>query len=294
MQDEEIKTKYQNLLKLVGEKTNQKGKSLRYYYTYFNQIQKEKEAFILDILLSFLFINNAIYIKNKKYLIFYSKFLDTSKRILEEDYKEEEPKIIINSAELKTLGKDKELILQYIKLSSLYEKESLKLFFYFLNQNFTLLNLRFLNFNKKEDLTNINKLKKVYHEMKSYKVNKKEEKNFVIKITTEDRNENVEKINKEQNNNINKKIRGNNQKINYTKNNNEFNKSKNIISPKYNISTLSRDNGKLYINKINNNITNNKKGEIIVIIFIMIIIIFKNYYFSFFIICDIIINFVNI
>jgi len=173
MNDELVNTKYQHLLTLLGEKANKKGKSLQFYYKYAKNHKNEKQVYILDILLSFPFENNRINIKNKNYLIFFSKFLDISKRILEDDYKEDEPIIIINSEDLKKLGKDKELILQYIKLSSLYEEESLKLFFYFLYQNITLLNLSFFQFTKKNDLIDNNKLKIVYDLTKPYKKNEK-------------------------------------------------------------------------------------------------------------------------
>ena len=200
MEKESINAKFKNIISLFEEKLNKKGNSLRYYYGKIKNRNNEKESYIMDILILFPLINNQIDIKNMNYLIFYSKFLDISKRILENEYIEPEPKIIINSEDLKNVGKDKELILEYLKLSLLYEEESLKIFFNFLNSNFNLLNFRFPSLNKKEDLTDINKLRKVYKEMKSDETNENILKDFHIKIIIEDEERNDVKKLKEQKN----------------------------------------------------------------------------------------------
>ena len=200
MEKETINAKLKNIITLFETKLNKKGNSLRYYYSKIKNRNNEKESYIMDILILFPLKNNQIDIKNMNYLIFYSKFLDISKRILENEYIEPEPKIIINSEDLKNVGKDKELILEYLKLSLLYEEESLKIFFNFLNNNFNLLNFRFPSLNKKEDLTDINKLRKVYKEMKSDETNENILKDFHIKIIIEDEEINDVKKLKEQKN----------------------------------------------------------------------------------------------
>ena len=68
---------------------------------------------------------------------------------------------------MQNLGKDKELILQYLKISLLFERENstLECFFHFLNKNFHSISSFFLPyFHNIDDLTNINELNKAYNE----------------------------------------------------------------------------------------------------------------------------------
>jgi len=184
--DEELNAKFNNLMLLFEEKTKKKGKSLQFYYKNAIKNKNEKQAYIIDILNSFPLIKNQIHIKNKNYQVFYSKFLDISKQIIEDDNNQVRPEIIIKLEDLKKLGKDKDLILQYIKIALFYDEESLKILFYFLNQNFTSLNSIYFHFNKRDDITNIDGLKKSFNDAKIYKTHEKKDINFQIKIILED------------------------------------------------------------------------------------------------------------
>ena len=153
-------------------------------------------------------INKQIKAKNENFLIFYLKFLDVSIKALEENCDKDKIEMTINLDDLETCGKDKDLIKQYIKLSSLYDAQSTKIYFYFLNGEFTLLKTVFEYLDKMSDLLDLNALEKLYKKEKLYKENRpdeliqiEEEENitktlkFKIKINLrEDINEEKEKL----------------------------------------------------------------------------------------------------
>ena len=118
--------------------------------------------------------------------IFYSKFLDISHKIIA-DGEAIKPEIIITEDDLEKQGKNKDIVLLYIKISLLFQGESLQILFNFLNQNYTSLNTRFFIFRNKSDFTNINILQQVYNNIKFNKTNNKKD-NFEIKIILEDAN----------------------------------------------------------------------------------------------------------
>ena len=184
--DVELNIKFSNLMQSIEEKTKRKDKSLQFYFNNAVKNKNEKQIYIFNILNSFPLFQKQIYIKNKNYQIFYSKFLDISKQIIEDDNNKIKPEIIIYQEDIKKLGKDKELILLYIKISLFYEENALKILFHFLNQNFISLNNIFFHFIKKDDITNIDKLKKVFNNAKICKPNLKRDSNFRIKIMIED------------------------------------------------------------------------------------------------------------
>ena len=72
--------------------------------------KNHKQAYIIDILNLFPITNNKIYIKNQNFKVIYSKFLDISFKILEDDTNSVEPTIIINQKDIEEFGNDKELI----------------------------------------------------------------------------------------------------------------------------------------------------------------------------------------
>ena len=159
-----INKKIKCLLEVLNSIKNVKNKIFRMYHLKIDFKNKNKQ-YIMDILNSIIDTNNKITIKNKNFEIFYEKLLDMSIQILkDEDYKGE-PEIIINSKDLEKLGKDQGLIKLYIKLSLLFEEESLKILFHLLNHNkFSASSYFTVDFYKDEDFINIKLLNKAYDE----------------------------------------------------------------------------------------------------------------------------------
>ena len=163
-----IKIQLNNILNIIEKKENIKRNKQnpidlkKYFYQIKISKINSKQQYIIDILKILSYSNNQINITNKNHQIFFLKFLENSIKILENKLCEDSPGIIINSKDLEILGKDKDLILQYIELSLLYENEALKLFFCFLNKNIDLLRFKFLEIKDSDDITNINQLQKIY------------------------------------------------------------------------------------------------------------------------------------
>ena len=189
-----IKTQFQNIINVIEKKLNIKRDDkgpidlMKYYYHIEKSNINSKQKYIINILKIFSYSNGQINFINKNYQIFYLKFLENSIKILEDKYCEDSPGIIINSKDLETLGKDKDLILNYIELSLLYENEALKLFFCFLNKKMDSLKFKFLEIEDSDDITNINQLQKIYQltlrmlkdSMKNKKINNPNKKQIII------------------------------------------------------------------------------------------------------------------
>ena len=189
-----IKKQFQNIINVIEKKLNIKRDDkgpidlMKYYYHIEKSNINSKQKYIINILKIFSYSNGQINFINKNYQIFYLKFLENSIKILEDKYCEDSPGIIINSKDLETLGKDKDLILNYIELSLLYENEALKLFFCFLNKKMDSLKFKFLEIEDSDDITNINQLQKIYQltlrmlkdSMKNKKINNPNKKQIII------------------------------------------------------------------------------------------------------------------
>ena len=163
-----IKIQFQNILNIMEKKGNIKRKKeepidlKKFFYQMKISNINSNQQYIIDILKILSYSNNQINLINKNHQIFYLKFLENSIKILENKFGEDSLGITINSKDLETLGKDKDLILKYIELSLLYENEALKLFFCFLNKNIDLLKYKYLEIEDSDDITNINQLQKIY------------------------------------------------------------------------------------------------------------------------------------
>ena len=187
MKDKELNDKYKDLLQLYNKKSNTKFKRLKSIYKNASENKNEKQKYIFNILLSFNITNNEIIIENQAYKIFFSKFLDISKKIIE-DNEQITPEIIIKNDDLEKLDENsKKIIKLYIKISSLFQGESLQIFFNFLNHNYTAINLKFFCFINKSDFTNVMMLDKIYKNEKINNSNHNKNKDeFEIKIILED------------------------------------------------------------------------------------------------------------
>ena len=103
MKDKELSDKYKDLLELYRKQSNTKLKKLNSLYQKALKNKKEIPKYIFKILLSFNITNNEIIIENQAYKIFFSKFLDISKKIIADD-KQISPEIIIKNDDLEQLG----------------------------------------------------------------------------------------------------------------------------------------------------------------------------------------------
>ena len=203
MKDKELSDKYKDLLELYRKQSNTKLKKLNSLYQKALKNKKEIPKYIFKILLSFNITNNEIIIENQAYKIFFSKFLDISKKIIADD-KQISPEIIIKNDDLEQLGEFNQIIKLYIKISSLFKGESLQIFFNFLNHKYFALNDKFC-FKNKSDLTNLMLLDKIYKISKNEKLNNgnnnKNIDEFEIKIILEDEKKKEDNKSKEIENN---------------------------------------------------------------------------------------------
>ena len=206
MEDKELNDKYNALLQMYCKKSNKNFKKSSSILKTAANNKNEKIKYIFKILSSFNFTNNKISIKNQNYKIFFSEFLDISKKIIADD-EEINPEIIIKNDDLEKLGEYKKIIQLYIKIASLFKGESLQILFNFLNQNYTALNLKLLCFRNLSDFTNVMLLEKIYRDGKITNRNSNENKNeFEIKIILEEEKKKEDGKSKENENNQMKDI----------------------------------------------------------------------------------------